>query len=745
MSSPVRVLSLLLLLLLLLVAACSASSQASHSVLFGEQIAPTHKLYGWSPLRTASSISRTSPVHAVFALRQRNVDLLEETFRAVSDPRSPRYGQHLSFSELGQMISPPTEAVDTVVEFLSAHNIKTHEMHINAHRDFIRVDTTVAKMETLLPGARFQPFQHPLRQLRAQSPLLRSLSAFELPAHVAELLDFVYGVSDFPTVRHTAAGSQHSSELVRLRALELSNSVGSKALSADDWFFSPAAGDSAFSVAVAIPLTQDIGAAIQVTYSQGNYTRTTNFDTSHIQPETTAKFSVYNLLVDHVANEPLTVSVTLQFATGSSSKQSYLSELLPGPWITSQVAQQLYGIPKGYMSTNPNNVQSVAEFDGQFYSPDDVNSFTHLMNLVQPPITVVGPNNASVPGGESTLDIEWILTTGLNVSTVFWSVGDGGFLVEWVQQLADDPNPPQVHSVSYGEPEAFMSDNMTNRLNVEFQKLGVRGLTIISTSGDIGVADGFPGLPCSHDHPDFPSSSPFTTSLGATFLARPYASALQPTRDQMPICTGASSVRGIPILCDATAELPCSAGTGQGFTTGGGFSGKFETPWYQTDFVSEYLTEANLPPASFFNSKGRGYNDVAALGSNILIVMDGELASTGGTSASGPIFAGVVSLLNDMRLNTGKPTVGFLNPLLYQVAGDSARYPGAFNQAATGNNNCQETSVNGSPNCCVNGFEAAESVWNPLLGVGTPNFPTLLQASQDAVQTSSSSCTVYDR
>jgi hypothetical protein len=224
----------------------------------------------------------------------------------------------------------------------------------------------------------------------------------------------------------------------------------------------------------------------------------------------------------------------------------------------------LASIPNGYTTSNPNNKQSVAEFDGQFYSPDDVNSFTNLMNLVQPPIQVVGPNNASQPGGESTLDIEWILTTGLNVSTVFWSVGDGGFLIEWVQQLADDPNPPQVHSVSYGEPEAFMSDNMTDRLNIEFQKLGVRGLTIISTSGDIGVADGFPGLPCARDHPDFPSSSPYTTSLGATFLTRPYASLVKPTHNQIPICTGASNVRGIPILCDATAELPCSADTGQG-------------------------------------------------------------------------------------------------------------------------------------------------------------------------------------
>ena len=33
-----------------------------------------------------------------------------------------------------------------------------------------------------------------------------------------------------------------------------------------------------------------------------------------------------------------------------------------------------------------------------------------------------------------------------------------------------------------------------------------------------------------------------------------------------------------------------------------------------------------------------------------------------------PTFAGIVSLLNDLRLQAGKPTLGFLNPFIYQNA-----------------------------------------------------------------------------
>lgn len=66
-----------------------------------------------------------------------------------------------------------------------------------------------------------------------------------------------------------------------------------------------------------------------------------------------------------------------------------------------------------------------------------------------------------------------------------------------------------------------------------------------------------------------------------------------------------------------------------------------------------------------FRRTARAYPDVSALGSNVEITVAGKQTYVQGTSASGPIFASVVALLNEERLRKSLPPVGFLNPLLY--------------------------------------------------------------------------------
>lgn len=66
---------------------------------------------------------------------------------------------------------------------------------------------------------------------------------------------------------------------------------------------------------------------------------------------------------------------------------------------------------------------------------------------------------------------------------------------------------------------------------------------------------------------------------------------------------------------------------------------------------------------------------MAALGIGFSVVVGGGFTSVGGTSASAPTFAGIISLLNEIRLNNNKSTLGFLNPFLYQTV---ASNPSAF-------------------------------------------------------------------
>lgn len=53
------------------------------------------------------------------------------------------------------------------------------------------------------------------------------------------------------------------------------------------------------------------------------------------------------------------------------------------------------------------------------------------------------------------------------------------------------------------------------------------------------------------------------------------------------------------------------------------------------------------------------------MGLDLVTVDLGVKHRIGGTSASNPIFASVIALVNDNRLSKGKKTLGFLNPLLY--------------------------------------------------------------------------------
>ena len=69
-------------------------------------------------------------------------------------------------------------------------------------------------------------------------------------------------------------------------------------------------------------------------------------------------------------------------------------------------------------------------------------------------------------------------------------------------------------------------------------------------------------------------------------------------------------------------------------------------------------------------------------GRDIAIIAAGQAEPVLGTSASSPMFASMIALVNDQLLNAGRPTLGFLNPLLYS----SAAAAGVFNDITTGSN-----------------------------------------------------------
>lgn len=142
----------------------------------------------------------------------------------------------------------------------------------------------------------------------------------------------------------------------------------------------------------------------------------------------------------------------------------------------------------------------------------------------------------------------------------------------------------------------------------------------------------------------------------------------------------------------ATTSVP---ETSASFSSGG-FSNVFAQPSYQSSAVSAYLTRLGNTNAGKFTPTGRAFPDVAAVGDNVEIVFQGQAGLVAGTSCSSPIFASIISLINDRLIAAGKSPLGFLNPFLYAN-------PGAFNDITTGSN----------PGCNTNGFPATTG-WDPV-------------------------------
>ncbi|KQL59761.1 tripeptidyl peptidase I [Amazona aestiva] len=291
--------------------------------------------------------------------------------------------------------------------------------------------------------------------------------------------------------------------------------------------------------------------------------------------------------------------------------------------VTPSILRQRYNMTKGDIGLLPNNSQACAQFLEQYFHQADVaefmklfgSSFSHRTQVDR----VVGHQGKGKAGLEASLDVEYIMSTGANIST--WVFSNAGrhesqepFLA-WLLLLSNMSSLPWVHSVSYGDDEDSLSVAYMERVNVEFMKAAARGLTILFASGACwcwyrrwcwcevirasqcaGEFHGWDVLPLgSRDPPGMLSGitpsvcagSPYVTTVGGTTFKNPFL---------------------------VTSEVT-------DYISGGGFSNVFPMPQYQAAAVGQFLRSTpKLPPSSYYNSSGRAYPDLAALSDNYWVV-----------------------------------------------------------------------------------------------------------------------------
>jgi kumamolisin len=336
---------------------------------------------------------------------------------------------------------------------------------------------------------------------------------------------------------------------------------------------------------------------------------------------------------------------------------------------------QTYDFPAG--ATGAGQCVGIVELGGG-YQQSDLETYFGELDLPVPMVTAVSVDGATNspsgdPGsadGEVLLDIEVVgaIAPGARIAVYFSQNTDQGFIDAVTTAVHDRANAPSVISISWGGPESTWTAQAQAALDRAFADAGVLGVTVCAAAGDSGSGD---GVDDGRAHADFPASSPHVLGCGGTRLE-----------------TGG-------------AETVWNDGTSGG-ATGGGVSDTFDLPDWQSS--------AGVPPSANPGGRvGRGVPDVSGNAdpqTGYSVLVDGQQATFGGTSAVAPLWAALVALLNERR---GIP-IGFVNSILYRSGG------GSFRDVTSGNNSLGDAPA-----------YTAGPGWDACTGLGSPDGKALSQ------------------
>ncbi len=315
-------------------------------------------------------------------------------------------------------------------------------------------------------------------------------------------------------------------------------------------------------------------------------------------------------------------------------------------------------------------------------------------------ILATGCTDPGITGdlAEADIDLEWSGSVARNATIIFVkcdTTTNNGVITSAEYAIDNDVAP--VISISYGGCES--SNGQTNALAFQslVQKANTEGITFLASSGDSGAAacdssgstTATQGLAV-----NVPASIPEVTAVGGTEFNEGSGNYWGTANGS----NGGSALSYIPELAWDDNS------TGTGFdthlaSTGGGVSIYFAKPSWQTGPGVPSNSFRNVPDVAMSASADHdGY--IVCTNNNCA----GGIQSAGifgGTSVSTPIFAGLVTLLNQQLKNTPPAGLGNINTTLYEFA---QSMPSAFHDAPAGNyNNGGSANPSGNTVPCQSG------------------------------------------
>ncbi|GAB7355452.1 hypothetical protein MBLNU459_g5957t1 [Dothideomycetes sp. NU459] len=429
-------------------------------------------------------------------------------------------------------------------------------------------------------------------------------------------------------------------------------------------------------------------------------------------------------------------------------------------FVTPDCLRLLYNVSSNNAAVEGNSL-GIVEYTPESYLPSDLDLF---FKTYEPAAVGERPIFDSIDAfsylGEPSLDLQYAMSLVYPQNVILYQVGDlaeeyntsfNNFLdaidasyctydggdEQPYDAVYPDPYPgpnsyqgaedcgtyaaAKVISTSYAYDEIDLPPSYEIRQCHEYMKLGLTGTTFVYSSGDYGVGsvtgggclaangslnDGTEG----QFVPTFPSGCPYVLSAGATQIRNGtynVDAAIEAGEEVEVVMelyiTDDLVGTDVPLGADPIGQVV--------FSSSGGFSNVFELPSYQASAVTTYL-EKDAPdyPGQYNNSgKARGFPDIASNGAWFSIAVDGELSQVFGTSCAAPTIAALLALINGERIKAGKGAVGFINPTLYAN-------PDVLHDITAG----------GNPGCGTYGFNAVAG-WDPATGLGTPNYPEMLE------------------
>ncbi len=317
---------------------------------------------------------------------------------------------------------------------------------------------------------------------------------------------------------------------------------------------------------------------------------------------------------------------------------------------------------------------------------EDLNAFSQAFGLPAADLTVIYPdgtpplNNAQRGqptswAGEISLDLQWAHAIAPEAKLVLIAPHPASpeNLLKGVS-YAVEHYPGSPISQSWSGPEQVFGAAADTQI-AKFDKVYARAVaarcTVLCACNDFGATGtDKQGLLFPYPVVCWPASDPLVTAVGGTWLQ--YGWRWDPLISAETFCATMdmgsylNSVDNPGALTEAVWKEDwldiLSGGVG---ATGGGLSTVFCTPDFQQGLPQALLQgRRGVPDISFNAAVDGGVMVYCTEGSP---PYPGAWGLVGGTSASTPELAGLVALVNQLRSQTGKQPIGYMNPVLYTL------------------------------------------------------------------------------